>query len=239
MSQVRLTQNKRQHDCIETSANEASLFTQPPIIIKKSPFTNVLQFYKGWTCCTVLKVCLNFQRRSTFTNNWYFSGRVQLCSLDVIELHKTYKQLLLGVWKKCMTTEMIRYINWNRVRWMDAYPYEWVCVSPGGNAGKTSCHTWNTQMASPLHTQNIKLLAILPIRQLREKKALDGKKNPKNVKSGNTETDRLLTSAKGILGEKKQLFKCNWCQIICHVVILVFTGLEQLEWKLTYPQHTS
>lgn len=52
---------------------------------------------------------------------------------------------------------------------------------------------------TPTHTQNIKLLAIPPIRQLRKKSVWMEKKNPKNVKSGNTETDRLLTQANGIL----------------------------------------
>ena len=35
-----------------------------------------------------------------------------------------------------------------------AYPYEWGCVSPGGSAEKTSCHTWCKRTASPLHTQS-------------------------------------------------------------------------------------
>lgn len=89
---------------------------------------------------------------------------------------------------------------------MDSYPYEWVCVSPGGNAGKTSCHTWNTQMASPLHTQNIKLLAITPIKQLRKKKTFGGKR--KILKMWNREIQKqiLLTQANGIC-------KYNWCQI--------------------------
>lgn len=100
-------------------------------------------------------------------------------------------------------------INWNRVRWMDAYPYEWVCVSPGGNAGKTSCHTWNTQMASPLHTQNIKLLAITPIRQLRKKKVW-GKKYPKNVKSGKTKRSTAYSSQ---WETGKNICRYKWSQI--------------------------
>ena len=57
-------------------------------------------------------------------------------------------------------SKMGRLFYVRRVRKEDSYPYEWGCVSPGGNAGKTSCHTWNKRTASPLYTQSIKILAI-------------------------------------------------------------------------------
>lgn len=91
---------------------------------------------------------------------------------------------------------------------MDAYPYEWVCVSPGGNAGKTSCHTWNTQMASPLHTQNIKLLAYYAYWTAEEKKVWGEK--ILNMKSGKTNRSIAYSSHSdsGI-----NICKYNWSQI--------------------------
>lgn len=50
---------------------------------------------------------------------------------------------------------------------------------------------------TPTHTEH-KIISY-PAYQTAEEKKVWREKNPKNVKSGNTETDRLLTQAKGIL----------------------------------------
>jgi len=45
------------------------------------------------------------------------------------------------------------YILWVDRR-TEAYPYEWGCVSPGGSAAQTSCHTWYKQKVSHLNAEH-------------------------------------------------------------------------------------
>lgn len=136
-------------------------------------------------------------------------------------------------------------MNW--VRLMDAYPCEWVCVSPGGNAGKTACHTWNKRTASPLHTHrayNYQLFSLLR----------------KNWKSQNVLCGKQIQITDTVMPQRATAYLILWnieIKLMLNIndsswAILVLywrisfgeywaggTDLEkQVVWKLTYPQCT-